>query len=88
MIGGTYDVGGRDLFDDIRFVIFRVDGAVVGDCVDFLSFGANFGDGVGGVFLKLLDNAVHDIDEDDLSCGISERSERQLMETYFIAGQM
>ena len=65
-MGGTYDVGGGDLLDDIRFVVFGVDGAVVGDCVDFFSLSANLGDGVGGDFLKLLDDAVHDIDEHDL----------------------
>ena len=43
-----------------------VDGAVVGNLVDLLTLSSDFGDGVFLGFLKLFDDAVHDINKDDL----------------------
>lgn len=60
-------------------MVLGVDGTIVGDFIDLLTLGANLGDGVGGDFLELLDDAVHDIDEDNLSWSMSlclQRRER------------
>ena len=43
-----------------------VDGSIVGNGIDLLALGADFCDSVRGVLLQLLNDAVHDIDEDDL----------------------
>ena len=43
-----------------------VDSAVVFNCINFLSFGTDLRHGVLGGVLKLLDETVDNIDEDDL----------------------
>ena len=44
----------------------RVDGPVIADGVDLLAFSSNLGDGVTLGLLELLNELVHDIDEDNL----------------------
>lgn len=43
-----------------------VDGTVIADGVDLLAFPSNLGDGVTLGLLELLNELVHDIDEDNL----------------------
>ena len=43
-----------------------VDGTVIADGVDLLALASNFGDSVALGLLELLNELVHDIDEDDL----------------------
>lgn len=44
----------------------RVDGPVIADSVDLLAFASNLGDSVTLGMLELLNELVHDIDEDNL----------------------
>ena len=47
-------------------MIFGIDGAVVCNFIHFFSFGTDLGDCILGCFLEQFDDAIHDIDEDDL----------------------
>ena len=62
----AYQVCSRDLLDGIFLVGLGIDGPVVADGVDLLAFASNFGDGVALGPLELLNELVHDIDEDNL----------------------
>ncbi len=66
ILAATYQIRRTDLIDDILLVGLGVDGTVVLDGIDLLTVVADFGHCVALVLLQLLDDAVHDIDEDDL----------------------
>ena len=62
----AYQVGTCDFVDGILLVGLGVDGTVIADGIDFLAFPSNLGDSVALSLLELVDELVHDIDEDDL----------------------
>ncbi len=66
----AYHVCCSNLRYHIRFVVFRIDSTVVGDGIDFLALTSNLSHGVLLGLLKLLDNAVHNINEDYLGLGL------------------
>lgn len=66
------DVGGGDLVDDFLEVVLGVDGTVIGDGLGVLTLGADLGDVVGRGGIEGVDDAVHDINEDDLEAGLVE----------------
>ena len=55
-------------------MILGIYGTVVGDFIDFLAISTDFSHGVFLVFLEQLDDAVHDINEDDLARTVSKLS--------------
>ena len=62
----AYQVCTGDLLHSIVLVGLGVDGTVIADGIDLLAFASNLGDGVAFGLLELLNELVHDIDEDDL----------------------
>ena len=64
--GRAYHVCIGDLFDGIFLVGLGVNGTVIADGVDLLAFPSNLGDSVALGLLELLNERVHDIDEDNL----------------------
>ena len=64
-----YHLSSCNLVDDVRLVCLRIDSSVVLDSVHFLTLRAYLCDSVFGSVLKLLDELVHNIDEDDLGLG-------------------
>ena len=70
--GTGHRVGGGNLLDDLWLLVFGVDCSVVVNVEDALTILANLGDLVAGLRLESVDDAVHDIDEDDFISGIVE----------------
>lgn len=66
------DVCGDDLFDNIGFVGFRVDGSVVGNDRLAVALCSDLDDFVGLGRLQLVDDAVHNVAEDDLVARVVE----------------
>lgn len=62
----AYQVCTGDFLHGIFLVSLRVDGTVIADRVDFFAFPSNLGDSVALGLLELLNELVHDIDEDNL----------------------
>lgn len=59
----------RDFLHGILLVGLGVDGTVIADGVDLLAFPPDLSDSVAFGVLELLNELVHDIDEDDLYVG-------------------
>lgn len=55
-----------DFLHGVVLVGLRVDGTVIADGIDLLAFPSDLGDSVTLGMLELLNELVHDIDEDDL----------------------
>ena len=53
--------------------MLAIDGTIVVDCMGFGTRLADFGDCVGRCLLESLNDAVHDIDEDDFVAGIVKK---------------
>lgn len=62
----AYQVGTGDFLHSIFLVGLGVDRTVIADGIDLLAFPPNLGDSVSLGRLELLNELVHDIDEDDL----------------------
>lgn len=65
----AYDFCFGDFVNDFGLVVLRIDGTVIGNCIHFLAFGTDFGDCILGCLLKLVDDAVHNVDKDHLGQG-------------------
>lgn len=62
----AYQVCAGDFLHSIFLVGLGVDGTVIADGIDLLAFPSNLGDSVARGLLELLNELVHDIDEDNL----------------------
>ena len=62
----AYQVCIRDFLHGIFLVGLGVDGTVIADGVDLLAFPSDLGNSIALGLLELLNELVHDIDEDDL----------------------
>ena len=67
----AYNVSFGDLLDYVGLMGLGVDGAVVGDLIDLLALPTNFRDSVFLGFLKLFNDAVHDIHKDNLELNLA-----------------
>lgn len=70
VIISAYHVCCSNLRHHVRFIVFRIDGTVVGNGIDFLTPAPNLSHGILLGLLELLDNAVHDINKDNLGLGL------------------
>lgn len=59
----AYQIGSPDFLNDICLVGLRVDGTVIGNCVDFLAVSTNLGHSVFFCLLELVDDIFQDIDK-------------------------
>ena len=62
----AYQVCTRDLQHGIFLVGLGVDGTVIADGIDLLSFPSDLSDSIAFSLLELLNELVYNIDEDDL----------------------
>lgn len=65
----AYQVRTGDFLDSIFLMSLGVDGTVIAYSVDLLAFSSNFGDSVTLGLLELLNELVHNINEDNLQDG-------------------
>ena len=62
----AYQVCTRDFLHGILLMGLGIDSTVIADGVDLLTFPSNLGDSIAFGGLKLFNELLHDIDEDNL----------------------